>query len=77
MINAYNDGPAEEGTEPLGPFYELETSSPALPLESGATGTHIQTTFHFEGDLKQLGAIAQKTLGVSLAEIEAGLAVGK
>ena len=77
VINAYNDGPAEAGAEPLGPFYELETSSPALPLASGASGTHIQTTFHFEGDRKGLDLIAQKTLGVSLAEIEAGLAAGK
>ena len=77
VINAYNDGPAEPGAEPLGPFYELETSSPALPLASGASGTHIQTTFHFEGDLKQLDAIARKTLGVSLAEIEAGLKADK
>ena len=77
VINAYNDGPAESGAAPLGPFYELETSSPALPLTSGASGTHIQTTFHFEGDLKQLDAIARKTLGVSLAEIEAGLDSGK
>jgi len=77
VINAYNDGPAEADAEPLGPFYELETSSPALPLPSGASGTHIQTTFHFEGDLKQLDAIAQKTLGVSLAQIEAGLRAGK
>lgn len=77
VINAYNDGPAEAGAEPLGPFYELETSSPALPLASGASGTHIQTTFHFEGDREGLDLIAQKTLGVSLAEIEAGLAAGK
>ena len=77
VINAYNDGPAEPGAEPLGPFYELETSSPALPLASGASGTHIQTTFHFEGDLKQLDAIARKSLGVSLAEIEAGLKADK
>ena len=77
VINAYNDGPAEPGAAPLGPFYELETSSPALPLASGASGTHIQTTFHFEGDLKQLDAIARKTLGVSLAEIEAGLKADK
>ena len=75
VINAYNDGPAEPGAEPLGPFYELETSSPALPLESGASGIHIQTTFHFEGDLEGLDAIARKTLGVSLTEIEAGLDV--
>ena len=77
VINAYNDGPAEAGAEPLGPFYELETSSPALPLASGASGTHIQTTFHFEGDREELNLIAQRTLGVSLAEIEAGLAAGK
>lgn len=77
VINAYNDGPAEAGAEPLGPFYELETSSPALPLASGASGTHIQTTFHFEGDPEGLNLIAQQTLGVSLAEIEAGLAAGK
>ena len=77
VINAYNDGPAEAGAEPLGPFYELETSSPALPLASGASGTHIQTTFHFEGDREGLNLIAQQTLGVSLAEIEAGLAAGK
>ena len=77
VINAYNDGPAEPGAEPLGPFYELETSSPALPLESGASGTHIQTTFHFEGDLKHLDTVARATLGVSLAAIEAGLDSGK
>ena len=76
VINAYNDGPAEVGAAPLGPFYELETSSPALPLESGASGTHIQTTFHFEGDREGLDAIARQTLGVSLAEIEAGLTAG-
>ena len=77
VINAYNDGPAEPGAAPLGPFYELETSSPALPLSSGQTGEHIQTTFHFEGDREHLDAIARKTLGVSLAEIEAGLDSGK
>ena len=77
VINAYNDGPAEADAEPLGPFYELETSSPALPLASGASGTHIQTTFHFEGDREGLDLIAQRTLGVSLAEIEAGLAASK
>ena len=77
VINAYNDGPAEPGAAPLGPFYELETSSPALPLASGASGTHIQTTFHFEGDLKQLDTVARATLGVSLAAIEAGLDSGK
>lgn len=69
VVNAYNDGPPEPGAKPLGPFYELETSSPALELKSGKTGTHIQMTCHFEGDKKGLDAIAQQLLGVSLSEI--------
>jgi hypothetical protein len=32
QIHSYNDGPTEPGGDQLGPFYELETSSPALPL---------------------------------------------
>ena len=28
-MNAYNDGPPDQGGAPLGPFDELETSSPA------------------------------------------------
>ena len=32
VINSYNDGPPAPGKPPLGPFYELETSSPALSL---------------------------------------------
>ena len=28
VINSYNDGPPAPGAAPLGPFYELETSSP-------------------------------------------------
>jgi hypothetical protein len=28
VVNSYNDGPTAPGGKPLGPFYELETSSP-------------------------------------------------
>jgi hypothetical protein len=73
VINAYNDGPAEPGAQPLGPFYELETSSPGLPLKRGQTGEHIQTTFHFEGDAENLDPLARTLLGVSLAQIESAL----
>lgn len=73
VINAYNDGPAEPGAKPLGPFYELETSSPAFALRSGQTGEHIQSTFHFEGPVESLDRTSRTLLGVSLAEIEAGL----
>ncbi|MFC1766203.1 DUF6786 family protein, partial [Planctomycetota bacterium] len=33
VINSYNDGSPEPGVAPLGPFYELETSSPAAALK--------------------------------------------
>lgn len=69
VVNSYNDGAPEPGAKPLGPFYELETSSPALALKSGETGTHIQLTCHFEGDKKSLNEITQQLLGVSLEEI--------
>ena len=37
VINSYNDGPPAPGKPPLGPFYELETSSPALSLQPAST----------------------------------------
>ena len=67
-INAYNDGPLEDGSL-MGPFYEIETSSPALALKSGESYTHIQRTYHFEGNEGKLDIIAKKLLGVSIAEI--------
>lgn len=68
-VNSYNDGSPEPGAKPLGPFYELETSSPALALKAGESGTHVQMTYHFEGKESVLDAIAQKVLGVSIDEI--------
>lgn len=70
-INAYNDGSPEPGQPPLGPFYELETSSPAAALEPGETMKHIQRTFHFEGSEAELNLIAKRLLGVSLETINA------
>ncbi|QDV74341.1 DUF6786 family protein [Botrimarina mediterranea] len=72
-INAYNDGSPEPGAPPLGPFYEIETSSPALALEPGKSGEHVSETYHFQGDRSELDRVAQAVLGVSLEEIEAGL----
>lgn len=70
VINSYNDGPPEPGAKPLGPFYELETSSPALFLKPGESFTHEQTTLHLTGPREALDAISQKNLGVGLDEIE-------
>ena len=71
VVNSYNDGPPTPGAEPLGPFYELETSSAAAELAPGDSATHVHQTFHFQGPESELDAIAQATLGVSLEQIRA------
>ncbi len=69
VVNSYNDGPPAPGAPPLGPFYELETSSPALSLAPGATFTHTHRTVHLVGPESELDAIARAALGVGLADI--------
>jgi len=73
VINSYNDGSPEPGKPPLGPFYELETSSPAAALKPGETMKHVQRTLHLQGPEQDLDAIAKRILGVSIAEIKAAL----
>jgi hypothetical protein len=68
-LNSYNDGPLEDGSQ-MGPFYELETSSPAAELKPAGSIVHSQITIHITGDRKLLDKIAVKILGVSLDEIE-------
>lgn len=67
VVNSYNDNGK------MGAFYELESSSPALALAPGKSGTHVHRTIHLQGDEKELDTIARKVLGVSLAEIRDGL----
>jgi len=67
-LNSYNDGPLEDGSQ-MGPFYELEASSPAVELKPGESLSHIQFTLHLTGDLKELDKVSRKVLGVSLEEI--------
>lgn len=74
VVNSYNDGPASPGAKPLGPFYELETSSPAAALAPGASLAHVHTTMHFLGDPAGLDALARGLLGIGLAEISGALA---
>ena len=68
-VNSYNDGPLEDGSQ-MGPFYELETSSPASALDAGKSLTHVQYTLHLTGKRETLNKIALNVLGVSLEEIE-------
>ena len=69
VVNAYNDGIPGPGLEKMGPFYELESSSPAAFLKPGESMTHIHSTFHFSGPKEELDRIARKTLGVSIGDI--------
>ncbi len=69
VVNSYNDGPAWEGADQLGRFYELETSSPAAALAPGESLRHVQRTVHFTGDEDALGRVARATLGVGLDRI--------
>ncbi|PAY18861.1 hypothetical protein CKO51_14210 [Rhodopirellula sp. SM50] len=69
VINSYNDGSPEPGKPPLGPFYELETSSPAAALKPGETMRHVQRTYHLQGSEDQLDTLAQQLLGVRLDAI--------
>ena len=68
VINAYNDGPTEDGTV-MGPFYEMETSSPAAALKPGETLSHIQTTMHFSGAEDDLDILAREIFGTSLKSL--------
>ena len=71
--NAYNDGPPSPGAKPLGPFYELESSSPAAALKPGKSLTHVHRTVHLSGSEAELDRIARSVLGVSLGEIRSAL----
>jgi hypothetical protein len=70
VVNSYNDGPPAPGERPLGPFYELETSSKAAALAPGEALRHVHRTLHLTGERAELSAIAQHTLGVSIEQIE-------
>lgn len=72
--NSYNDGPPSPGAKPLGPFYEMESSSPAAMLAPGKSLTHRHRTIHLSGEEAALDAVAQATLGVSLKEIQGAFA---
>jgi hypothetical protein len=68
-VNAYNDGPLADKTQ-MGPFYEIESVSPAAFLGPNETLTHKHSVFHFTGNKDALNQIALKTLEVSLREIQ-------
>ena len=62
-VNAYNDGPLADGSQ-MGPFYELESVSPAITGNS----THRQCVFHFTGEAAALDKLCVRLLGISLQQ---------
>ena len=68
VINSYNDGPVEDGSI-LGPFYEIETSSPGAALKPLETMTHIQRIMHFQGNEVGLAVMVDELFGLDLNEI--------
>lgn len=68
-MNAYNDGPLANGTQ-MGPFYEIESVSPAAYLKPGEKMEHLHNVYHFTGSRDQLDSISHKILGVDTRKIE-------
>ena len=69
VVNAYNDGSLADGSQ-MGPFYELESVSPAAFLPPGQSLTHRHSVFHFTGNEQVLNTISQKILHISLEAIK-------
>lgn len=73
-LNSYNDGPVDDSGEQMGPFYELESSSPALLLKPGEAGTHVQTIIHLYGEEAELQKVLSAVApGVELAKVRTAL----
>lgn len=68
-LNAYNDGPLEDGSI-MGPFLEVESASPAAFLKPGESLTHNHHVFHFVGEECELTAISEALLGISIEDIK-------
>jgi len=69
-LNSYNDGPTAPGAKPMGPFFELESSSPAAALAPGESLEHVHRTIHVSGSEDELDAVAREVLGVPLSYIK-------
>lgn len=69
VLNSYNDGPLDDGYV-MGPFYEIESSSPAALLIPGEKITHRQRVFHIYGNEAQLSLITEKLFHISISEIK-------
>jgi len=70
VANSYNDGPLAPGKKGLGPFYEIESLSPAKALKTGESLSHQHRTIHIQADAATLADLAKEVLGVELAKVK-------
>ena len=68
-MNAYNDGPLEDGSI-MGPFLELESVSPAAFLKPLQSLNHRHTVYHFIGEEADLSSITEELFDISINEIK-------
>lgn len=68
-VNAYNDGPLADGTQ-MGPFYEIESVSPAAMLKPGESLEHQHSVFHFSGPEAALNKITESVFHISIDQIK-------
>ncbi len=73
VINSYNDGPLEDGSQ-LGPFYELEASSPAKSLKPGESLSHVNLTLHLSGSPAEMDILLKSLFGVTIEEVKSAFA---
>lgn len=69
VVNSYNDGPLADGSQ-MGPFYEIESSSPALALKQGDSYTYTQVTVHVKAEPAVLEQLLRQYTGASLGDIQ-------
>ncbi len=70
VANSYNDGPPAPGKKGLGPFYEIESLSPAKALKTGESLSHQHRTIHIQADPATLADLAKEVLGVELEKVK-------
>ena len=68
VINSYNDGPTDDGSI-MGPFYEIETSSPVANLRPGESLAHTQRIVHIQGDESELAIIVKALFDLNINDI--------
>jgi hypothetical protein len=54
----------------MGPFYEIESSSPAQQLKPGEVQEYHQTTIHLQGDYSTLKNLLHQLIQVNLDNVK-------